>query len=111
MQCSASLQGNCFFELHKTACPGYSGVRTLCEPPLKLASLRIINKRKFCPNSVSPINVQKIFKSGMAYFYEFDIDTCETSRTICAVFTRFNRHQIERFARHICCLNKSIGKA
>ena len=52
----------------------------------------------------------KICKSGMAYFYEFDVDTWETSRTIYAVFTRFTRHQIERFPRHICCLNKSIGK-
>ena len=44
-----------------------------------------------------PYKCAKIFKSGMAYFYEFDTDTCETSHTIYAVFTRFTRHQIERF--------------
>ena len=47
----------------------------------------------------------------MAYFYDFHTDTCETSHTIYAVFTRFTQHQIEWFPRHICCLNKSIGKA
>ena len=55
-------------ELHKTACPGCSGVRTLCEPPLKLASLRIINKRKFCLNLVCPINVQKFSSLGWHIF-------------------------------------------
>ena len=47
-----------------------------------------------------PYKFVKIGKSGMPYFYEFDTDTCDTSHTL---FARFTRHQIEQFLRHICC--------
>ena len=103
MLCNALLTSRKIVcELHKTECPGYSGIRTLCEATLKLLSLRIINKTKFCLNLVCRIDVQKLKKSGMVYFYDSDTDTCETSHTVYEVFTRFTRH---------CCLNKSIGKA
>ena len=103
MLCNALLTSRKIVcELHKTECPGYSGIRTLCETTLKLLSLRIINKTKFYLNLVCRINVQKFAKSGIAYFYDYDTETCETSHTVYEVFTRFTRH---------CCLNKSIGKA
>ena len=51
MQCCAGFQGiEC--ELYKTDCPGYSGVRTLCEHAIKIGFSK--NKRTFCLNLVCP---------------------------------------------------------
>ena len=55
-----------------------------------------------------PYNFVKIGKSGMPYFYDFDMDTCETSPTLC---TRFTRNQIERLLRNICIGMVSVKRS